>query len=353
MSEIEDAAQATPKLGYKAYLWHFDAPVIGAAVLDGIAGFGQGIAGFGLGDGSIGLRDLAVPDRPVTERRRPHANGLLSFVTAPDGRGFVSGGDDGKLVYTPLDGEPRILAERPRKWIEQIAIAPEGGLIAFGAGKEAGIADLRGKVNASLSDHPSTVAGLAFNPKGKRLAVAHYNGVTLWWAKDGAQTPKRLTWSGSHVALSWSPNGRFIMTATQENELHGWRTDDFADMRMSGYPAKPRSLSWSADGKWLASSGAESVICWHCAGKGPMGSMPLEMNRGHLVMAVAFHPKLNIVASGDAEGGLTLGRISDERSIPLEKISRAPIVCLSWSQDGRWLAIGCEDGAAALIDFES
>src|SRR6516164_5914437 len=29
------------------------------------------------------------------------------------------------------------------------------------------------------ADHPSTVTGLAFNPKGKRLAVSHYGGVTL------------------------------------------------------------------------------------------------------------------------------------------------------------------------------
>lgn len=343
---MPDNSDAQPKLGYKAYLWNFDAPVIGTVLLDGVAGFG-------LGDGSIGLRDLSAPDQPQTERRRPHAAGLLSFAAAPDDRGFISGGDDGKLVYTPLQGEPRILAERPRKWIEQIAVAAEGGLIAFGAGKEAGLVDLRGKINASITDHPSTVAGLAFNPKGKRLAVAHYNGVSLWWAKAGAQTPKRLEWRGSHVALSWSLNGRFIITGTQENELHGWRTEDFADMRMSGYPAKPRSLSWSADGKWLASSGAEAVICWHCGGKGPMGSTPLEMNQGLLVTAVAFHPKLNILASGDAEGGLTLGRISDERSIPLEKLGPAPIACMSWSRDGRWLAIGCEDGAAALIDFES
>ena len=338
--------EAQPKLGYKAYLWQFDAPVIGAVLL-------PEVAGFGLGDGSIGLRDLAAPDRSQTERRRPHARGLLSFAAAPGGAGFISGGDEGRVMFTAPDAEPRLLAERPRKWIEELAVATEGGLVAFGAGKEVVLVDLKGQQQGVLADHPSTVAGLAFNPKGKRLAVAHYNGVSLWWCKSAAQTPKRLEWRGSHVAASWSPNGRFLMTATQENELHGWRTEDFADMRMSGYPAKPRSLSWSGDGKWLASSGAEAVICWHCGGKGPMGSTPLEMNSGVLVTAVAFHPKLNILASGDAEGGLTLGRISDERSIPLEKIGPAPIACLTWSRDGRWLAIGCEDGAAALIDFET
>lgn len=47
-------------------------------------------------------------------------------------------------------------------------------------------------MQARTSDHSSTVSGLAFNPKGKRLAVAHYGGVTLWWTATLGQTPNRL-----------------------------------------------------------------------------------------------------------------------------------------------------------------
>ena len=35
-------------------------------------------------------------------------------------------------------------------------------------------------------DVPSTVGGLAFAPKGLRLAIAHYNGVTLWFPNMAA-----------------------------------------------------------------------------------------------------------------------------------------------------------------------
>src|SRR3546814_9095659 len=79
--------------------------------------------------------------------------------------------------------------------------------------------------------HPSTVTGLAFNPKGRRLVASHYGGVSLWWAKAEAQQPKRFSWKGSHVAVTWSGDGRFVITATQESELHGWRLADGADMR--------------------------------------------------------------------------------------------------------------------------
>ena len=72
------------------------------------------------------------------------------------------------------------------------------------------------------------------HPKGRRLAAAHYGGASLWSAKAGSQKPKSLAWAGSHLSLTWSPDGKYIVTATQENDLHGWRVSDGADMRMSG-----------------------------------------------------------------------------------------------------------------------
>ena len=103
--------------------------------------------------------------------------------------------------------------------------------------------------------------GLAFPPKGYRLAIAHYNGATC-----GSPTPRRrpddCDWKGSHLEVTVSPDGRFLVTSMQENALHGWRIADKTDMRISGYPAKTRSLSWSPDGQWLATSGAEACIIW-------------------------------------------------------------------------------------------
>ena len=43
------------------------------------------------------------------------------------------------------------------------------------------------------------MGGLAFFPKGFRLAVAHYNGATLWFPNVKAE-PECLVWKGSHLA---------------------------------------------------------------------------------------------------------------------------------------------------------
>ena len=64
-------------------------------------------------------------------------------------------------------------------------------------------------------------------PKGYRLALAHYNGVSLWFPNVEA-APTFLEWKGSHLDASSSPDGRFIVTSMQENALHGWRARRFA-----------------------------------------------------------------------------------------------------------------------------
>lgn len=330
--------------GYRAFLWRYDAPVTGIAAL-------SGAIGFGLGDGSLALRETARPDLPA-ERQPVHEESLLALAAWPGSGGFLSGGLDGAVCLTRPGEAPRRLSARAGKWIERLAVSPDGAFAAYAAGKEVVVLDRAGAETASLRDHPSTVSGIAFNAKGKRLAVSHYGGVSLWWVKSAAQQPKRLSWAGSHVALSWSPDGRFIMTATQDCELHGWRADDFADMRMSGYPNKPKSLSWSHNSKFLASSGAEAAVCWDCSGKGPMGSRPLEINAGTIVTQVAFHPRHAILATGHADGSLMLGRLGDQRSLRLETVGPAAIAALAWSPDGRHLAAGAEDGAAAILDFE-
>src|SRR5262249_10269713 len=161
-----------------------------------------------------------------------HAGAILA--SASDGTRIVSGGDDGNLVETGSDGQHRPLAaDEKKRWIDQIALGPDGA-VAWSAGKTAH--GLTRKGDERKFDAPSTVAGLCFLPKCFRLAIAHYNGATLWFPNTDAQ-PERLEWKGSHLGVTISPDGKFLITGMQEPMLHGWRLTDGKHMRMSGYSA--------------------------------------------------------------------------------------------------------------------
>jgi WD40 repeat protein len=262
---------------------------------------------FALADGSVHRLDHGHKTEQVHD-------GLLTAVIDSTKPRLLTGGEDGKISAIGSDGVVETLAEIGRKWVTSIAPGPQGA-IAFGSGRNAYVRFADGKLKEFA--HPRSVEGVAFSPKGMRFGVARYNGVTLHFPA-AAGKPVELEWAGAHTAVTFSPDGNFVVTAMQENALHGWKLADGKHMRMSGYPAKVKSLSWSAKGKWLASSGAPAAVVWPFQAKdGPMGKAPLELGtRGNvMVTAVACHPNDDIVAIGYQDGMVLAARFADAKEV--------------------------------------
>ncbi len=280
---------------------------------------------------------------------RAHPDGAI-LATASTGSMVVSGGDDGLIVGTGADGSTRTLHDAGGRWIDALAARPDGA-IAWGVGKSVSTRDAKGVVRSV--DVPTTARGLAFAPKGYRLAIAHYNGASLWFPNAVDAPPDAYAWKGSHVSVTFSPDGRFAVTAMQENALHGWRLSDHANMRMSGYPSRVRSLAWSGDGLWLATSGADACVIWPFRDKdGPMNKAPRECAvREAKVSRVAFNPKTLLLAVGYEDGWVLLCRLSDGVELLVRRTEgeRHAVTALAWSGDGTRLLFGTEGGQAGLL----
>jgi WD40 repeat protein len=277
-----------------------------------------------------------------------HGGAIL--CAASDGERVVMGGDDGKLVALNAKSEVTLLAtDAKRRWIDNVALHPDGAF-AWSAGKTAFVRS--GKAEEKTFDMPSTVGGLAFAPKGLRVAAAHYNGVTLWFPNMAAQ-PEFLEWAGSHLGVMFSPDNKFLVTTMHEPALHGWRLADNRHMRMSGYPGRVRSMSWSAGGKGLATSGADTVIVWPFASKdGPMGKEPAMLAPLQArVSVVACHPRQDIMACGYSDGTVLMVRLEDGAEILVHKNAGTPASALAWNAKGTLLAFATEDGDGGLLEL--
>jgi WD40 repeat protein len=276
-----------------------------------------------------------------------HEGGILASVS--DGTRIVTGGDDGRLVATDADGEHQVIAtDDKRRWIDHVALAPDGA-VAWSAGKTAFVRTKKGELRRF--EAPSTVAGLAFAPKGFRLTVAHYNGATLWFPNAAGAAPENFEWKGSHLGITISPDGKFIVTTMQESALHGWRIADAQHMRMSGYSARVRSFGWSADGDFLATSGAEQLILWPFDGKdGPLGRQPKMLAASEArVVVVACHPSQPVVAAGYSDGTVLMARIDDGALILARQADEQQVSALGWDANGSKLAFGTEAGEAGVL----
>ena len=284
-------------------------------------------------------------------------DGLLTCIRDPWSASLLTGGEDGKVLRIAADGGITELAHVPRKWISQVAGGPQGA-VAYAHGRVTVVRMADGAQKEF--QEARTVEGIAFAPKGLRIAAARYNGVSLHWVATPGQ-PVDLEWKGAQTGVTFSPDNRFVVTTMQENALHGWKIDgkggaDARHMRMSGYPAKVKSLSWSPKGKWLASSGAPAAIVWPFSGKdGPMGKAPLELGTRANIMVthVAFHPAEEVLAIGFIDGMILGVRIADSKEALLRRPGKGAITSMAWSGNGKLLAFASDAGDCGVVDISA
>ena len=305
----------------------------------------SGHAAFALGDGSVRFEGGASVEA--------HDGACLAACGHPSGDGVLSAGDDGRLVWARPDGVTE-LASLPGKWIEAVAASPESGLIAFAAGRDLHVRDSKDAAFARTFSHEKSVSDIAFDPKGRRIAVATYGGAALWYARIADQKPVFLKWAGSHVTCIWSPDGKFLLSGMQENQLHGWRVADEKNMRMGGYPAKVKSLAFLSKGALMATSGANGAVVWPFAGAtGPMGKQAAEIGYDEAALStrVACAPDKPWLACGLDDGRVWAAEVSGERLVHLKAEKGAAITALAMSRDARRVAWGDEDGNAGVAEI--
>ncbi len=132
----------------------------------------------GLGDGTVRLIDSETLDaEPISVSA--HKGAVLCLTADIDRGAFLSGGDDGRLVRVAPVGTTETLVETKGRWVEHVAAHPGTGFRVYASGKDAFVLGKKSAAPRKLS-HPTSAGGLAINPKGRRLAVSHNNGVSLW-----------------------------------------------------------------------------------------------------------------------------------------------------------------------------
>lgn len=294
-----------------------------------------------------------------------HEGVSLEIARDSDDHAFLSGGDDGRVfLIEPSVAAPTLLAEHKGKWIDHVA-ATSGGHRAYASGKTLYRLNEEGLEAAPPLVLDSTIAGLAFSPNGKRLAVSHYNGVSLFWT-NAPQTPAELLpWKGAHQNMYWTPDDAILLSSMQDNALHGWKLgvglaacEPGNEMHMQGYEAKILSMGFTADKKYLTTSGAAQIICWPFFDGGPWNKEPTMLGgaEARLVTRVAPHPNDPLVAAGYDDGMVVLAPFDGRMEImihPPVAAQDAGIVGMAWNNEGDSLMVAWANGWIRLFTLAS
>ena len=344
--------------GYSLERWPVDAPLTGAAV-----DRGGRYAAFSGGDGAVRIISLRAAGPARLSVWRITHGAVLALAADCEQAAFVCGTDDGAVFRVHVEEGPRQLAGLARAWPDQLAAHPRG-VRAIADGPLVRLLDGQGQPGGVLGPHASTVAGLAFDDAGRRLAVSHYNGVTIWHL-DGPRQAHRLLHRGSHLKLSWRRDGRYVATATQEKTVHAWDLRFGESASLGQCFNKVKALGWSADGRWLLASGNDTVSAWPFAGgaadENPGGanlpaSAPRMLGRfsEQFISQVSPHPGLPLAAAGYNDGGLELVSLATRGARhPLVEVPANPAAIMEWSPGGDHLIGGDQDRQLFVCCFDS
>lgn len=305
------------------------------------------------GDGTLHLTRPTL-DKPA--RIEVSASPLLALITTPEG--FVTAAENGDVHLTTPQGDTRLLAATKYMFLENIVYYPKKNQILAATGKKVTVINIGspGTSHQLPVTTPSTIAGLALSPIGPRLAVSHYGGVTILPLDNPKNPPRNLAWKGSHLGLTYSPDGKWLISAMQEQAIHLWRLSDSLDLQMRGYPSKITQFSWDNTGTILGTNGGGGVPLWNFAtDKGPAGTQARVLadsqSQTTLVTSMAMHPKGPFCAIGYSDGLTLLTQTEEDRAILLHEPANQPTTHLAWSATGLFLAAASASGNLTLTDF--
>jgi WD40 repeat protein len=324
----------------KATAYNFDAPVNTCAyTVDG------GAFAFGLGNGSVHIVQGA-------ERRtvKAHSGAVPALKSYDDG--FLSLSDDGTLKFVTRTGDVSDVADFKGAWTEKLAVHPNGSF-AVAVGKNIHLYTKRDAEPKILGPHNGSATDICFAPDGMGLAASHRDGMTLWAWPHFEPQALPFAWKGAHLAVTISPDKKWVVTAMQEGALHMWNVPLKRDYQMSGYWAKPTKMVWSADRKWLATSGSETVILWPFDRAGPEGREPMQLgwSNGALISALAAHADEPVIAAGFEDGAVVLLDLQNKKAFNAAAPSGQPVSAIAFSPAGDGFIAGTVAGNAVAFNF--
>ncbi len=335
---VRNTTGGLPPLEAKPRKWRRRAfLLVGAAVL-GVGGSGVGYAAY-RGYISNPFHTNSAKTNPVSQavpaQTKPSAKPKPAFPTMA------------QAVFT---------FTQHKQIVRSVAWSADGTLLASGSDDaHVFIWNPNGTVQHDIP-HPGSVQSLAWSPDQQRLMTGSLNQVAFY----SAQNANRIALhhhAKMVTSVAWAAHNQMqAVSAGQDDLALVWNTNNYQrQATFQRHTTAIMSVSWSADGQAVASGTQGGAIrVWQ-------GNNAQEIHGGYdikvSVRALAFAPTGTQLAVGGNDGavriwnGLTCQQQGNATianqcldTPVLLHVSNAAVRTVAWSPDGRFLAVGSDDG---------
>jgi WD40 repeat protein len=172
---------------------------------------------------------------------------------SPDGRLFSTRNDDTIKVWDSSDNiltEHNLFAELPRnqsnpRW------SPDGRhIVTFGQDRKVRIWDLSSRVSPVRINSPEGITQASASPDSKYIVTPTSKSAIIW-DKNGEQITRITGHSGMVTSANFSPNGKRVITASQDKTARVWDTSGKQLLLLSGHEEQLAYTAFSPDGKYI------------------------------------------------------------------------------------------------------
>jgi serine/threonine-protein kinase len=292
--------------------------------------------------------------------RQGHSGAVLSVAFSPNGRTLVSGSSDGTARLWDLAGwqpgeplPPVRTLEGHTNEVWSVSFSPDGKLLASG-GRDGWIflwdAASGSKIHV-LAGHSPAWANLTFSPDGRTLAAGGQHGTVNRWDVSSAQPKEPWRWHVGEVRpVAFSPDGRLMASGGKDNTVQ--LLDARTGQRLHTFRGRTffTNVAFSPDSRTLAAVSESPDATLRLLNLQTKGERILTGHTDH-VFGLSFHPggKLLATTSLDRTVRLWDGSPPGKELRSFDFRSSGPIYCVAFTPEGRYLAVGLQNGTIVIL----
>jgi WD40 repeat protein len=209
-----------------------------------------------------------------------------------------------------------------------------------------------GELRRTVAGHRGAVLALSFSADGKKLASGGVDADVRLIEPGSGKCKAVVSGHKSWVnAIAWSADGNRLATGSSDGTVRLWSPSGTEEATLKGEKedGEVRSLALSPDGTMLAAGLRFGLVAlWDV----PSGRVRSRIRAHHGdVWAVAVSPTDKVLVSGDGDwnrpGSVKIWDTATGASRG-ELMQSGEVLCVAFSSDGKWLAVGCWDKTIRL-----
>lgn len=249
-----------------------------------------------------------------------HKQIVRSVAWSADGTLLASGADDAHAFIWSPNGTVQHDILHPAS-VQSVAWSPDNQRLVTGAQNQVAFYSVQNANRIALHHHAKAVTSVAWSAHDQMSVVsAGQDDLALVWNTNDYQ---RLATFQRHttaiLTVAWSGDGRSVASGTQGGAIRVWQGNNAQELH-GGYDinVSVRTLAFSPTGMQLAAGGNDGIVrVW---------------NNG-----LACQQQANaVIANQCVDAPLML------------HVSNTPVRTVAWSADGRFLAVGTNDGKITI-----